>query len=117
MGKRHVTRLLSDANGKGVVRSSQERVNLNASGKENEVLAAETVRTAQTECMPGRDLVTRREHLTGESGKGAFLTAIEVDKRNPRRWTAVQKNVAFLYGHRPRHPEVWYLSPYEFVCY
>ena len=29
----------------------------------------------------------------------------------------MQKNVAFLYGHRPRHPEVWYLSPYEFVCY
>ena len=54
--------------------------------------------------------------VTGEGEKGAFLTAIEVDKRNPRRWTAVQKNVAFLYGHRPRHPEVWYLSPYEFVC-
>ena len=64
IGKRHVTRLCSDAYNKGVVRSAQERANLNANKKDNDVLAAETVRTAQTEGMPGRDLVTWREHLT-----------------------------------------------------
>ena len=117
IGKRHVTRLCSDAYGKGVVRSNQERVNLNAYAKDNAVVAAETVRTAQTECMPGRDLVTWMEHLTGQGEKGALLTAIDVDRRNPKKWTAVMKNVAFLYGHRPRHADVWHLSPYEFVCY
>ena len=46
VGKRHVTRLCSDAYNKGVVRSAQERANLNANKKDNDVLAAETVRTA-----------------------------------------------------------------------
>ena len=22
-----------------------------------------------------------------------------------------------MYGHRPAHDDVWFLSPYEFVCY
>ena len=27
------------------------------------------------------------------------------------------KNVAFLYGHRPQHPDIWFLSAYEFMVY
>ena len=27
------------------------------------------------------------------------------------------RDVATLYGHRPQHDLVWYLSPYEFVTY
>ena len=112
-----MTRLCSDAYNKGVVRSAQERANLNANKKDNDVLAAETVRTAQTEGMPGRDLVTWREHLTSGGGKTELRDAVGVDRRNPQKWTAVMKNLAFLYGHRPAHDDVWFLSPYEFVCY
>ena len=77
-----------------MVRSAQERTNLNVYAKDNAVLAAETVRTAQTECMPGRDLVTWREHLTGEVQDAKFCAAIGVDRRNPKKWTAVAKNLA-----------------------
>ena len=95
---------------------AQEHANLNAHAKDNDVLAAETVRTAQTECMPGRDLVTWREHLTGGAQGAKFCGAIGVDRRNSKKWTAVVKNLAFLYGHRPRQVNVWYLSPYELIC-
>ena len=48
IGHRHVTRLCSDAYGKGVVRSNQESVNLRAYGTTRDVLAAETFRTTAT---------------------------------------------------------------------
>jgi hypothetical protein len=57
------------------------------------------------------------EYLSGVSEDGKFLTSIVVGRRNPPKRTLVAKNVAFLYGHRPVHEDVWYLSPYEFVCY
>ena len=92
-------------------------MNLNAYAKDHNVIVAETVRTAQTENMPGRDLVTWMEYLSGVSGEGKFLTSMDVDRRNHKKRTRAVKNVAFLYGHRPVHEDVWYLSPYEFVCY
>ena len=39
----------------------------------------------------------------------------EVDMRNPRKRRVTFRDVAVLYGHRPRHKSLWYLSPYEFV--
>ena len=99
------------------MRPAQERVNLNVYAKDNDVLAAETVRIAQAELMPGRDFVTWREHLSGEVPAVMFCGAIAVDRRNPKKYTAVVNKLAFLYGHRPRHVDVWHLSPYEFICY
>ena len=39
----------------------------------------------------------------------------EIDARNPRRRKITIRDVATLYGQRPHHPDLWYLSPYEFV--
>ena len=55
--KRHITRLCSDAYGKGIVRSQQESINLRVNSKDNDVLAAETFRTAGTAMFPGQDLM------------------------------------------------------------
>ena len=44
----------------------------------------------------------------------------EVDGRNPRKKKLTFRDVAVFYGQRPKHelhPELWYLSPYEFVTY
>ena len=49
IGARHTKRILSDAYGKGIVRSNQESTNLRTHGKDNDVTAAETFRTVQ--CM------------------------------------------------------------------
>ena len=57
IGKRHVTRLCCDAYGKGVARSNQESYNLRVYAKDNDVLVAETFRTAQTVAFPGQDLI------------------------------------------------------------
>ena len=45
------------------------------------------------------------------------LMPVGIDRRNPKRWTIVIKNVSFLYRHRPKHKDVWFLSAYEFICY
>ena len=55
IGKRHAARLMSDAYGKGVVRSHVESTNLRANAKDNAVTHAETFRTAQTETFFGRE--------------------------------------------------------------
>ena len=45
-----------------------------------------------------------------------------VDCRKGQKRHIRYQDVALMYGHRPKIPEVWYLSPYEFethweVCY
>ena len=55
VGKRHGTRLCSDAYGRGIVRSNQESINLRVHSKDHDVTAAESFHTAETTVMPGRD--------------------------------------------------------------
>ena len=116
IGKRHVTRLCSDAYGKSIVRSNQESINLRVHSKAFDVTAAESFHTSQTQVFPGRDLVAWREAVYSSTDYTA-LQCIHVDHRNASKKTALIKNVAFLYGHRPRHDAVWFLSPYEFCVY
>ena len=61
VGKRHVTRLCSDAYGRGIVRSNQESINLRVHSKDHDVTAEESFHTAQTTVMPGRDFCRWRE--------------------------------------------------------
>ena len=37
--------------------------------------------------------------------------------RNPKKRKVTVRDVAVLYGLRPKHDAVWHLSPYEFVSY
>ena len=117
VGKRHATRLMSDAYGKGIVRGQCECTHLRAYSKTSDVLHAETFRTSQTESFHGREYFDIVERLNDKKVIGSKAVFAEVDGRNPRRRKVTIRDVATLYGQRPRHPDVWYLSPYEFVMY
>lgn len=114
IGKRHVSRLCSDAYGKGIVRSNQQITHLISYARPNDVPAAEAFHTAQDVVMPWRDLAAWCEAIVAQSDFLNVLQAATADRRNPAKSTTVHKHVSFLYGHRPAHPEKWYLSPYEF---
>ena len=43
------------------------------------------------------------------------LDMLCVDWRNARNKQIVVKKIAFSYAYRPRDPDLWHLSPYEFV--
>ena len=117
VGKRHASRLMSDAYGKGIVRGQVENTNLRVNGKDNAVTHAETFRTCQTETFFGREYMNMVELLNDRQSPGGKAAFGEVDFRNPRRRKITVRDVATLYGQRPRHPDVWYLSPYEFVTH
>ena len=85
IGKRHATRLMSDAYGKGIVRGQVENTNLRASGKDNDVTHAETFRTSQTEVFFGREYVSIVELLNDKRPPGRKTTYGQIDARNPRR--------------------------------
>ena len=63
IGKRHMTRLMSDAYGKGIVRGQAENTNLRANAKESDVTHAETFRTSRTENFYGREYLDLVERL------------------------------------------------------
>ena len=118
VGKRHVTRFLSDAYCKGIVRGQVECCNLRAYSKATSVVAAERISTAAFCSFPGR----------------SFVQAVNVACNEPEEWGAGKKymwsrkgtrgqrhiheiDAAQAYGHRPRDARVWHLSPYEFTMY
>ncbi len=61
IGKRHVSRLCSDAYGKGVVRPNVESINLRVYSKDHDVTAAESSHTAQAILFHGRDAMAWQE--------------------------------------------------------
>ena len=98
IGKRHVTRLCSDAYGKGIVRSQQESMNLRISGNEHNVTSAEMFSTHCTINFPGRDLTAWREAVYQNADYVQMLGAVQVDWRNPRRRTPAMRNLVFLWA-------------------
>ena len=108
---------MSDAYGKGVVRNHVESTNLRAYAKDNAVTHAETFRTSPTETFFGREYLDTVERLNDKRTDAKKATFMEVDGRNPRRRRVTIREVAMLYGQRPKDPSIWYLSPYEFVTH
>ena len=117
IGKRHATRLMNDTYGKGIVRGQAENTNLRAYEKTNDVTAAETFRTCQTVDFYGREYVDIVEKMNDKKALEKAAVFGEVDFRNPKKKKVAVRDAAVLYGQRPKHPWVWYLSPYEFVTY
>jgi len=117
IGKRHVTRLMCDAYGKGVVRGQVESTNLRAFWKENTVTNAECIKTCQSEAFYGREYVDIVEAVCDKKLQTRKAIFGEIDYRNKRKRKVTFRDVAMLYGHRPKTPEVWALSPYEFTTY
>jgi len=117
IGKRHVTRLMCDAYGKGVVRGQVENTNLRAYWKDNAVTAAESIRTCQTQAMFGREYVDVVETVCEKKMMKRRPIFGEIDARCKRKRVVTIRDVAMLYGQRPKIPAIWCLSPYEFTMY
>ena len=66
-GKRHASRLLSDAYCKGLVRGQVESCNLRANHIEGQIVAAERLSTTGFVMFPGHVFVRLLEQLTGET--------------------------------------------------
>ena len=126
IGHRHVTRLQSDAYGRGITRSQQESTNLRAIGHDYAVTSAEFFSTSVTVQFPGVDVCKWREAFYRNAKSVDVVSAISVDWRSPHRHTPVQRNIVFLYGHRPKYVNnqeadgfspLWHLSLYEFMVH
>ena len=118
VGHRHITRLLSDLYGKGIVRSAQESVNLRAHGDTRDVTAAESMKTSKTAMVPGFDVVRLVERECGITSErsGPGRCHLERDGRRAKRPRVVSKNPAVLYAMRPLGSE-WALElKYLSVC-
>ena len=98
IGHRYVTRIMSDAYGRGTVRSNQESTNLRVYARDHDVTAAESFHAASTVVMPGKDLTSWREAIFAQSSFVKVLQAATVDRRNPAKSTAIHKNIVFSTG-------------------
>ena len=101
IGDRHTKRLLSDTYGRGIVRSNQESTNLRVYSEDHDVTAAESFHTAQTMVKPGKDLTEWREAIFKGKDRVEVMEKVEVDSRNPTKRKVTQKNITYMYGHRP----------------
>ena len=101
IGKRHATRLMCDAYGKGIVRGQAENTNLRVNGKTNDVTAAETFRTCLTASFFGKEYYELVQRICGATVVVHTSIFAEVDARNPRKKKVIVRDVAVLYGQRP----------------
>ena len=115
IGKRHATRIMSDAYGRGIVRAQVENTNLRAYSTESDVTAAESIKTCKTEAFYGHNSVDIVQNLNDKHVPGTSTVFAEVDMRSKRHRKITFRDVATFCGERPRDDRVWYLSPYEFV--
>jgi hypothetical protein len=124
IGHRHVTRILSDYYGRGIVRSNQESTNLRAYSRAEDVTAAEAIKTNKNVNLPAAGALKLVERMTGcakDFQSDGNKIRMEYDDRDKRNIRIVSKNSAYLYAFRPlqdsRAAELPYLSLYEFFRY
>lgn len=123
IGKRHATRLMNDAYGRGIVRGQVENTNLRAYHNTSRVTAAEAIMTCRTTRFSGVEYVNLIQRLTDHVLPDNASVIAEVDTRHRKFRKITLRDSALLYGQRPRVcfdgslTTVWYLSPYEFVTY
>ena len=119
IGKRHASRLLSDAYCKGLVRGQVECCNLRAYHRDGPIVDAERITTAKCEVFLGGAYVQALDELLGQADgkprkKRYIKTAATPVGQNCHLREA---RTAQAYGHRPVSAECWWLSPYEFTMY
>ena len=83
VGKRHVSRLMSDAYGKGIVRGQAESTNLRANISATDTTKAESFKTCPLAYFDGSDLVTMIEIMNGSSDEQKVRKRpLYIDKRD-----------------------------------
>ena len=117
-GARHIRRFLSDAYGRGIVRSAPEVVNLLTRQDSNVVTAAEALQTAPTESFPGRVFLECVEGpAQGGPAERPQRQYLQVDWRSRRHRSLTLRRIDILYGCRGTQWGVRDLSAYEWVRY
>ena len=119
-GKLRMTRFLSDAYCKGVVRGQAECCNLRCHYKDGEAACAERMTTTQYVAFPGRDFLRYADlAIAGESEHRRRVTAMSLGRSKyvPRQRQLAEREPAEFYARRPRNSACWHLSPYEFFLY
>ena len=85
IGHRHVTRILSDYYGRGIVRSNQEGTNLRAYSRAEDVTAAEAIKTNKNVNLPAAGalkLVERMNGCSADCSTDANKIRMEYDDRD-----------------------------------
>ena len=119
MGKRHASRLLSDAYCKGLVRGQVECCNLRANHVEGQIVAAERLSTSGFAMFPGHVFVRLLEQLTGDTEdqpQRRHYVKTGVPKAGGCKHLR-ESMTSQAYGHRPVDSDTWWLSPYEFTMH
>ena len=76
---------------------------------------AEFTRTYRSEDFPGGALVRRLEVEEREEGQREHQQILPVPKASAEHAELRLRNFEDFYGFRGSHPEVFYLSPWEFL--
>ena len=114
-GKRHATRIMNDACGKGIARGQVENTHLRAYSKDSDVTSAESIKTCLTVSFFGSNYVDVIQRLNDRVLVERNSILAEVDMRSAKYKKVTFRDVATLCGERPRDERVLYLSPYEFI--
>ena len=115
IGRRHAQRIISDFYAKGIVRGAVECTNLCIHACNNDVTAAETMKSSRDRIFAGGAFLSRVECANGLGNTCASRTYPEVDARNPMKKKVTTKSLDIMYGLRGANPRVFFLSPFEFT--
>ena len=85
IGKRHEMRMISDCYAKGIVRGAVECINLCIHACNNDVTAAETIKSSRDRVFAGGAFLSRVECAHGLGSTCSARTYPEVDARNPMK--------------------------------
>ena len=81
-------------------------------------MAAECMRTSRTVSFMGAQYLGLVEQLVEGRVKQARAKVCRLNRRQTRgRRKLDSADTAVLYALRPTHPDIWFLSPYEFTMY
>ena len=110
-------RLLKDLDGKGIIRTSVESLNLSKEADNPDVYAAECFRTFPTVTFPAGALLRREEIETGRNKSStsviATLHTVPRGTKGPRLYTDAPFDL--LYGFRGKKFDVDLYSPFEML--
>ena len=81
-GKRHTTRIMCDAYGKGIVRGQVDNTQLPAHSRTHDVTAAEFIKACLTDKMLGQHYVDMVQRLNDKYLAGRSSAFAEVDMRS-----------------------------------
>ena len=101
-------RMFTTLESKGILRTAPEEYSLSSLAKSHDPLSAEFFRTCRHEFFFGRQFLKLHDDEAAEKEREAVLQV-----STKMRKKAVTDAVS-VYGFRPAHPDLWYVSPWEF---